>query len=316
MSLFIGPMNKINISILVILIVICSFLLLYFAGFLEEKNIELGDCADIHYIARFASNGTIIESSYEDPVNKTGGSLYKVFVNPHLDLSVPSGYAGYSASKPYGFLLGLVGLAEGEHTNFSIKPENAYGVWNETALNEIFELLFNVPYYPRIQPYPYEETLRYDTMENVLLGSPSENVDVNNLEVGETLVYRNGTLPNGTQAQWTLEILDTTSQNVTIRHHVINQTRIEAVPGKTLWDTTIVLYDETYFLERGDPEIGEVFSGTDLTSGGYSHIKVVDLNETGIFMAVNMQAPSPGLVGATIQYEVQVITVYRTSQES
>ena len=32
--------------------------------FKEEKSIELGDLADVHYIGRYASNNTIFDSSY------------------------------------------------------------------------------------------------------------------------------------------------------------------------------------------------------------------------------------------------------------
>jgi len=296
--------------------IICMFIIGVFTGCIGEKTIEIGDCADIHYIARFASNGTIYDSSYENPETWEGGEIYKVFVNPDLDLSIPSGYEGYSSAMPYGFLQGLIGLKEGEVTNVTVQPEDAYGVWNDTALNELFELVFNVPYYPRLQPYPFKETLQLETLETVLIGSPDENIDIEALEVGDTITYRNGTLPNGTAAQWTLEITNVTSENITFQHVVVNETRIPAVPGKTLWDTTIVIYNESYFLERGDPEIGEIFSGEDLTSGGYSHIKVTGVNETGIFMAVNMQAPDPALVGATIIYEFHIETVYKTSQES
>ena len=134
---------------------------------------------------------------------------------------------------PYGFLQGLIGLKEGEVTNVTVQPEDAYGIWNETALNELFELVFYVPYYPRLQPYPYEETLQLETLETVLIGAPDEDIDIDALEVGDTITYRNGTLPNGTSAQWTLEITNVTSENITFQHVVVNETRIPAVPGKT-----------------------------------------------------------------------------------
>lgn len=88
--------------------------------------IKLGDCADVNYIGRYASNNTIFDTTYEDPVNKTGGTPLKIFVN--LDKNVTSPKDGYSSNMIKGFIEGLIGMREGQTKIIRpISPEDAYG---------------------------------------------------------------------------------------------------------------------------------------------------------------------------------------------
>jgi hypothetical protein len=94
-----------------------------------EKVIALGDCADVNYIGRYASNNTVFDSSYNDTITKTGGTPLKIFVSLNQSKSPPQGYEGYSSGYVEGLIEGLVGLKEGQETTIGpIPPEKAYGV--------------------------------------------------------------------------------------------------------------------------------------------------------------------------------------------
>ena len=96
--------------------------------FKEEKSIELGDLADVHYIGRYASNNTIFDSSYGDVDNKTGGTPLNIFVNLNRSETPPEGYEDYSSAVIDGLLEGLIGLKESEvNTIGPIPPGKAYG---------------------------------------------------------------------------------------------------------------------------------------------------------------------------------------------
>jgi FKBP-type peptidyl-prolyl cis-trans isomerase 2 len=132
--------EKIAIIVLAVIVIVAlsTFLVLSFYGDIFENlfggnggtaetgEIELGDCADVNYIGRYASNNTIFDSSYNDTINKTGGSPLKVFVS--INSSESSFKDGYTTVIE-GFAEGLVGLKEGETKTIGpIPPEKAYGV--------------------------------------------------------------------------------------------------------------------------------------------------------------------------------------------
>ena len=99
-----------------------------------DAVIEVGDCADVHYIGRFADNQTVFDTSYEDVAKDEG--IYeesmpyeplKIFVDPDGNMQVPEGYSNYSSRMIEGFLEGLIGMEEGETKTVTIPPEKAYG---------------------------------------------------------------------------------------------------------------------------------------------------------------------------------------------
>jgi len=90
-----------------------------------KEVIELGDCADVHYIGRYASNNTIFDASYNDTENKTGGTPLQMFIS--LDSSETPSKEGYVGIIE-GLAEGLVGLKEGDTASIPIPPEKAYGV--------------------------------------------------------------------------------------------------------------------------------------------------------------------------------------------
>jgi FKBP-type peptidyl-prolyl cis-trans isomerase 2 len=94
----------------------------------EPKIIKYGDCVDFNYIGKYASNGTIFESSYEDLENKTNGTPLQVFVTDNKTELPPEGYQTYSSDIIDGMMEGLIGLKKGDMATIGpIPPEKAYG---------------------------------------------------------------------------------------------------------------------------------------------------------------------------------------------
>ncbi|MBN2066637.1 MAG: FKBP-type peptidyl-prolyl cis-trans isomerase [Candidatus Thermoplasmatota archaeon] len=99
----------------------------------EGETIALGDCADVHYVGTYASNGTVFDFSYDDAEAKTGGMPLNVFVSLNSSASPPEGYEDYVTGIE-GFIEGLVGLKKGETATIGpIPPEKAYGLYPEVG---------------------------------------------------------------------------------------------------------------------------------------------------------------------------------------
>ncbi len=90
--------------------------------------IQEGDCVDLNYIGRYASNNTVFDSSYQYWENKSGGTPQNVFVSLNKSKLPPVGYENYSSGIIDGLMDGLIGLKEGQTTTIGpIPPEKAYG---------------------------------------------------------------------------------------------------------------------------------------------------------------------------------------------
>ncbi len=146
--LFSKIMQKEKISAIILAIIVVVALFAYIATkenifgdlFKPEpqgsQEIELGDCVDLYYIGKLA-NGTIFDSSYEDPINKINGTIFKVYVTKNSSAISPSGYEDYSAGMIEGFINGLIGLKEGDQVTIKdIPPEKAYG--NKIKIGDTF----------------------------------------------------------------------------------------------------------------------------------------------------------------------------------
>jgi FKBP-type peptidyl-prolyl cis-trans isomerase 2 len=94
-------------------------------GETDPGVIALGDCADVNYIGRHASNGMIFDSSYENAENKTGGIPLQMFISINSSETPPKyDYMGIIE----GLAEGLVGLKENDTATIGpIPPEKAYG---------------------------------------------------------------------------------------------------------------------------------------------------------------------------------------------
>ncbi len=106
----------------------------------EEKTIEIGDCADVNYIGTLV-DGTVFDSSYTYPENKTGGTPLNIFITMDQSAAPPTEYPLYSSGLIEGFMNGLIGLKEGETATIGpISPEKAYGA-NKLKIGDIFSTI-------------------------------------------------------------------------------------------------------------------------------------------------------------------------------
>lgn len=131
--------EKSGISALVALVVIVAavtgaFLYLKYVQ-TPEKIVEEGDCVVVNYIGKYASNGTVFDTSYESVAKENGiydaNRTYeplKIFVDSSGTKSPPSGYENFSSSMIKGFMEGLIEMKEGETKTVTIPPEKGYGV--------------------------------------------------------------------------------------------------------------------------------------------------------------------------------------------
>jgi len=92
-----------------------------------DNVIEEGDCADVNYIGRYATNDTVFDSSYDDVDEKTGGNPLNIFVATDKTLPSPTGYSNYTSGFIDGLLTRLIGKEEGGTYTLEIPPAEAYG---------------------------------------------------------------------------------------------------------------------------------------------------------------------------------------------
>ena len=126
--------------------------------------IELGDCADVHYIGRYASNDTVFSTSYDDAEAKTGGTPLHVFISDNESAAPPEDYTDYYTNifsflmdqdttyldylaSPFAikqdFYQYLIDMEEGEtKTTEVLQPEDAFGlepnIGDNFAVNKTF----------------------------------------------------------------------------------------------------------------------------------------------------------------------------------
>ncbi|MDG6219186.1 MAG: FKBP-type peptidyl-prolyl cis-trans isomerase, partial [Candidatus Thermoplasmatota archaeon] len=312
-------MNNEKIAIIALVIIIAGalslFLISSFGGdilsnLFNDTNttpigdtiIEEGDCADVHYIGRFFSNNTIFDTSYEDVAIDAG--IYnesrpydplKIFVDPKGTLQPPENFSEYSSGMIQGFLEGLIDMGAGETKTIVIPPEKGYGIWNQ-SLAELYG----------ISPYPVESPveIEWDMERNAFMQYFSD-VD----------------LTVNTTFDWGLVMLGLNNTiNATITK--INETNViyDVKPenGTTFtmplfeWPVTIILENETTFILKNSVK-EDYLTTMDLGFGQYLHLKVLDVNETEIILAINIDAPEQKFIGETLEFEIEVIELYKTS---
>ena len=303
--------NTTGIAIAVVVIVIVALLaIVIIPSFFQPNTIEIGDCIEVEYTGKFVVNGTVFTTTYNDTVNKTGGTPQKLFVNPDMNLSVPSECGASSVLKlvPQEAIRGLIGMKEGVTKNITLSPEEAYGDWNTTLWAELFEQYFGVPYYPR---YTYQNFINTVTRSAfiTLLNSINSDIDYSSgLALNQTFLYLTGKSPSGEDALWQMKIINLSDENVTFQNIVSNGTIFNA----GLWNSTIIVDNETSFRKREDPKIGEIYTQID-ENIGIIFIKIIDVNETGIIIAGNAQAPSIDFIGQNLVYECKIVSISKTA---
>ena len=282
MILFNSVMQKEKIAavglVIIIVVALSAFIIIeygdeIFTNISEEKlSIEYGDCADVTYIGRFASNNSIFESTYEYVDNKSGNKPINVFVTLDITEFPPEGYEEYSPGFLVdGFIEGLVGLKEGQsYTIGPISPEKAYGVAPKTgdvihvsdeSLTQDMNLVFikikeNAPVPPEFQDLiPGNTTTLYVLKDNsyfigleLTLYQSWPNATVVT-KINETMMWIQTTPPDDKMTNFTWNELDLYGYEISYWENASSVT--------TLNETTIIV--------THSPTVGqnmEIISGT------------------------------------------------------
>jgi FKBP-type peptidyl-prolyl cis-trans isomerase 2 len=138
-------MQKEKIALIALVIIVVGALSVFLIAvntdifenlFKEKLTIVEGDCTDVNYIGRYASNNTVFDSSYTFVDNKSGATPLKIFVSYNESATSPK--SGYTAGMIEGFMDGIVGMQEGQTKIIGpIPPEKAYGA-NKFGIGAIF----------------------------------------------------------------------------------------------------------------------------------------------------------------------------------
>jgi FKBP-type peptidyl-prolyl cis-trans isomerase 2 len=299
--------KKIIASIIMIIIIGLIIGVLLSSVILKVEYVELGDCVEVEYTGRFLKNNTVFISTYTDPVNKTGGEPARIFINPDMTLPLPRGYESYTSSPtlmPSAAIKKLVGMQQGETRNITLSPDEAYGEWNTTAMRESLISEYNVSYYSRFTYYHFVEEIRAEYLPFAYPSQTDPDMNYGSLNVNQSYTYM-----EGEPSPWIIKIIGINGSYVTIQHIVSNGTVI----NRKIWNSTIIIVNSTIFKERADPVINTTFSNS--FEGFYQHIKIVDVNETGITFAFNTKAPDAKLVGESLVYECKVTRIHKTSKK-
>ncbi len=262
--------------------------------------ITYGDSADVNYIGKFL-NGTVFDTNLEEVAKQWGfynESLpYEpamVFVDPNYEFYPPEGYENYSSSFIPGFLEGLVGMEEGDMENVTILPVDGYGEWNE-SMSEMFGM----------GSYPLESVIESEISENkTALISSFPGID---LTEGSTFDY--GAVAFEQAGVLNASILEVTDDNVTYKLTPENGSSVDLPLFN--WTIVFIVENDTHFTMRSLIEDGHIFSIESFY--GSMHFKVISVNETHARLAMNLDAPEVRFIGATLEFELEVVKVYKTS---
>jgi FKBP-type peptidyl-prolyl cis-trans isomerase 2 len=171
-------MQKEKIALIALVIIVIAALSVFLIAvntnifenlFKEKLTIAEGDCADVNYIGRYASNNTVFDSSYNGTANKTGATPLKIFVSYNQTATSPK--SGYTAGMIKGFMDGIIGMKEGQTKIIGpIPPEDAYGA-NKFGVGAIFTsqyFAFGMNQTVEVTNYTNENlSVRWIQMENL-----------------------------------------------------------------------------------------------------------------------------------------------------
>ena len=273
----------------------------------EKGAIAIGDCIDMNYIGKYASNGTVFDSSYSDVENKSGGTPLKVFVSLNTSEMPPAEYQSYSAGIIIeGLIEGLIdsGLKEGEHSTIGpIPSDEAYGekfdegdTVNTTALNQ------NVLYFNSTINQTLEVTSRNSTSLYLKwIDPPNEkftmpsliiygSVDMQNpnpdyddiLKMAPPFaIWKNATeIIETTEDSFITKTTPTKTENLTDK---IEQIPLDLISGESIFifpDATTAAYNETNITFKNSPIEGKIYTYSEQTIYGVMSYEVTVNNVT------------------------------------
>ena len=245
----------------------------------EPETIALGDCADVNYIGKYASNGTVFDSSYEDAENKTGGIPLQMFVSTNKSAVSPKpGYMGIIK----GLAEGLDELKENDTATIGpIPPEKAYGA-KKLGIGDTFSTInLALEMNQTVQVIDLTsdfislkwinlETLGKFTMPQMILKNLSSIDQSEILTIPPPYsIWENSTeITNITDETVTVKNTPTTSENLSetlkpIQYGVTDMMFIFP-------DATTATWNETTITITSSPEIGKSYPYSQDTGYGYA----------------------------------------------
>jgi FKBP-type peptidyl-prolyl cis-trans isomerase 2 len=315
-------MQKEKIALIALVIIVIGALSVFLVAanttifenlFKEKLTIAEGDCAEVNYIGRYASNNTIFDTSYAFAENKSGGTPLKIFVS--FDKNATSPKAGYSANMIEGFMEGLIGMQEGQTKIIGpIPPEKAYGV-NKFGVGSIFTtqyLAFGMNITAEVTNYTSDnltvkwiqlEDLGAFTMPQLLIKNlNSDNESEMVIYPPPYYIWENSTsIVNITDDSVTVLTTPTKSTNLsdTVKNVQFGQKQMLIFPNATTatWNDTIITVECS-------PMVGQNFTFETQGYTGMVNITVHINNITGDMINItvtNDQSPEP-----------QYLDVYKT----
>ena len=287
-----------------------------------ETVIQEGDCVDINYIGRYATNNTVFDSSYEDYAEKTGGIPLNIYIPSDTQATAPETCVGYTSSFIPGLMDQLVGKELGEtYVLDPIPPEDAYG--EEISVGDIVHSIVfnqNIIQYTSFINQTLEVVEKTDTNMNLKwIDPPTEPFTLPSIIIFGSLdltstdpsyddvlemappfaLWENATeIIETTDDYYLTKTTPTSTENLT---DSITQIPLDLLGGSTLFvfpDATTVTYDETQITFHLDPEEGKVYSYTEQSMFGEVSIQLTinrvtdDLVNITVFMAEYNQSIS------------------------
>ena len=287
-----------------------------------ENVIQEGDCVDINYIGRYATNDSVFDTSYEDYAEKTGGIPLNIYVPSDTQTTPPETCLGYTSSFIPGLMDQLVGKELGEtYVLDPIPPEDAYGeeiTVGDTVNSVVFNQ--NIIHYTSFINQTLEVVEKSDTnMDLKWIDPPTEPFTLPSIIIFGSLdltsmdpsyddvlemappfaLWENATeIIETTDDYYLTKTTPTSTENLT---DSITQIPLDLFGGATLFvfpDATTVTYDETLITFHLDPEEGKVYSYTEQSMFGEVSIELTinmvteDLVNITVFMAEYNQSIS------------------------
>ncbi|MFH1100627.1 MAG: FKBP-type peptidyl-prolyl cis-trans isomerase [Methanobacteriota archaeon] len=289
----------ITLLALTIIIIIALVIALFLPSILQPKTIEIGDCATVEYIGKYTSNGTIFTTTYDDSINKTGGTPHNLFINPNKNLIIPSvcGPTYAPIFMPPGAIRALIGMKEGETKNVTLSPAEGYGDW-DTGLADQYGF----------KTYPVNETWNTN-VEDI----PTEDFSYYfpDVELKEGTLFDYGAIAFGLNGILNAQITKIVNNTVTFTLHPINGTTFTTPIFN--WAATILVTNDTAFTIHSDIPLNYTFTFQDPDNEETIYGKVIAVNETDVTIGLNTAAPSIAFVGQSLTFEFKVVKITKTT---
>ncbi|HEC82045.1 MAG TPA: hypothetical protein ENI42_06440 [Thermoplasmatales archaeon] len=310
----------IALAALLVVVVVASGVFLYFKYVYvppsTEDLVEEGDCVDVNYIGRYASNNTVFGSSYSDVENKTGGSPLKVFVSLDKDLFPPMNYSSYSSS-PLGMIEGfvpdLIGMRKGETKTVVVPPDKAYGDYSKLSVGDVFVTNATAPPINQtVQVVNLTEnsiSLKWMDVENLSLFTMPQAVLIQNFSGFILSPYEY--LPPYYVFKNCSQVVNVTDENVTVLTtpdktvNLVDQVTLFP-DGKSLGlifpDVSTAFWNETTITITSTPVEGSIynvsFMGVNLT------VIVDNVTDSQMNVSIEFQGQSSpiGLINKTVSF--------------